>query len=118
MGDRYVYASRSSDAIDSDGYCGWHMTSMRTICNDLIYYGMPEVYKSIINYTPIISIIRKADSGTGDDQPGGTNSVAETNDYLFLPSIREVDSTNTSYGVYRNEVNSLWTSPWSWMVPA
>ena len=114
MGDRYVFAARRNITSDDNGYFGWHVSEFRAICNNLIYQGMPEVYKSIIHLNTIASIIR----ADGTKTTAGAYSAVETEDYIFFPSVREIDTTGDSAGTYGNEVNTLWTPPWSWMVPA
>lgn len=110
MGDRYLYARRNNGATDSEGYYGWHLSDARTICNSLIYSGMPEAYKSIIRSTPVRSVKR--------DIELRTNTYGTTNDYLFLPAYREVYEGATSDGYGGTEIQAAWSSPWHWMVPA
>lgn len=110
MGDRYLYARRNNGATDSDGYYGWHLSDARTICNSLIYSGMPEAYKSIIRSTPVRSVKR--------DIELRTNTYGTTNDYLFLPAYREVYEGATTDGYGATEIQASWSSPWHWMVPA
>ena len=110
MGDRYFYPENSTENYDSNGYFGWHQSVIRSLCNDIIYEGVPEVYRSIINQTQVTSIIKNPEI-TETPYP-----AKYTNDYLFLPAKREVINVGTDNQT--NEVNSQWISPWSWMVTA
>ena len=110
MGDRYFFARGSNGDTDEDGYYGWHMSEARTICNNLIYSGMPEAYKSIIRLTSVRSLKR--------DIELRTNTYGVTEDYLFFPAYREVYEGATADGMAGTEIQSTWLSPWHWMVPA
>jgi len=48
IGDRYFFSPRTVTDGDDDGYFGWHISQARTLCNDIIYNGLPQVYRSII----------------------------------------------------------------------
>ena len=110
LGDRYFYSTSAVNDGDADGYFGWHQSGMRTLCNNLVYQGLPEAYKSVINNTNVTSIVRKSDL---------TGTIAKyTSDYMFLPAVREVNPNARNTDTHGGEVNTSWTSPWSWMVPA
>ena len=70
---------------------------------------MPEVYQSIIKHTHIKSRIRII---TANPQ----SEWKETDDYLFLPALREVRAESQAGDDNGQEVNIAWQSPWSWMV--
>ena len=111
VGDRYMYTQRGNQNPDNNDVFGWHQQSWsRPICNTLLYNGMPEAYQSIIKHTRIKSIARTIQLQT--------NVWNETDDYLFLPALREVNESSTGNDVNGAEVNASWLSPWSWMVLA
>ena len=112
MGDRYAYALKNNptDTYTSNGYYGYSLTGMASICDNLIYAGLPESYQSIVRSTLISTRIRHSETGN--------YSTEETNNYMFLPSIREVDIENVTASQYGSEVNPFWTPPWHWMVAA
>jgi len=112
MGDRYAYALKNNPNNDelSGGYYGYSLTGMSHICDNLIYAGLPESYQSIVKSTLISTRIRQVDTGN--------YSTEETNNYMFLPSIREVDINNEMQSNYGSEVNINWIPPWHWMVAA
>ena len=108
IGDRYVYTMRGGQAADSNDVFGWHQSWSRAVCNNLVYSGMPEAYQSIIKQTHIKSLSRTI------EQPA--NVWHESDDYMFLPAVREVLYSAQSGDINGQEVNTSWLSPWSWMV--
>jgi hypothetical protein len=113
MGDRYAYALKNNpdNIYTSSGYYGYSLTGMANICDNLIYSGISEAYQSIIKSTLISTRIRHAENGG--------YSSEETNNYIFLPSIRELDiGSGVHDDNYASEVSEHWTPPWHWMVAA
>ena len=85
MGDRFFYPLKTNQDGDSNGLYGWHVSVARSICNNTIYQGIPEAYKSIIKYQSTTSGIRNKNNNS--------NTYTESNsvyDYIFFPSYREV----------------------------
>ena len=109
IGDRYFFSPRTVTDGDDDGYFGWHISQARTLCNDIIYNGLPQVYRSIIRQNTITSYAINTSR---------TLAPKETQDYMFLSAVREVNPNARSTDGQGREVNPSWTSPWSWMVPA
>ena len=109
VGDKYVYSTKSG-STDSDGYTGWKVSRMRSICNNLIYKGMPIAYQSIIRQSAVNS------SGLYIVNSAGTQTIITTNDYLFLPAEREINHNTSGQNVTYGEVQTIWVSPWHWMV--
>ena len=107
MGDRFFYA-RSNGVVDSNGKFGWHQSAMRTICNDLIYTGLPESYRAIIANQTVKSVKRDINQQITDFEP-------DTEDYLFLSARRELDESMTpGSNIESTEVQTTWYGPWGW----
>ena len=111
MGDRYVYTTRAG-TMDDEGVAGWHASRSRGICNNIIYRGMPTAYQSIIRLSTISSGSLFV---TGTTATMGSKS---SDDYLFLPSEKEITSSGQNLVAVNGEVNTNWVSPWHWMIPA
>jgi len=96
MGDRFFYPKRASQNPDANNLYGWHISVGRNICNNVIYAGMPEAYKSVIKRLEVNSAVCNTATNTG--------TYAKSMDYLFFPAYREVSEEATPNGPWSSEV--------------
>ena len=109
IGDRVFYAN-GGGSLDSNGIFGWHQSSMRAFCNNILYNGLPESYRAIISLQNVKSSKRYCGEGTQYN-----TYEPDTEDYLFLGARREIDETMTiNSHVESNEVEASWSGPWAW----
>lgn len=86
----------------SDEPVGWINSSIRTFCNSRLYNAFPMSYQAIIKRTAV-------ESNTFGNN-GSKENVAETNDYIFLPSKKEIDPSGVGTSYQEAEAIKFW--PW------
>ena len=97
------FGDRAMPAISmSDEPVGWVNSSIRTFCNSRLYNAFPMSYQAIIKRTAV-------ESNTFGNN-GSKENVAETNDYIFLPSKKEVDPSGVGTSYQEAEAIKFW--PW------
>jgi hypothetical protein len=95
VGDRLYNANFSS----ANPY-GWHTMPIKAFYNGRLYQGLSTAYQSVITATTI-------KSNTSNNNAQGNAVIETTNDnYLFLPSEREINLQTSSTEALRS---------WPWL---
>ena len=114
IGDRsYNFGTTGDTAfrtvmVDSKYLLSWSSSQIREFCNDRIYKALPIGYQSLLEVAQITS--NSTSSNTNGNVRPDDDFAYDTEDYIYLPSYREVE-TNISNLNWKREA----IQPWPWL---